>query len=508
MRYFIVFIISFLIALSAYAAGERTILIKNVTVISPDNPHMRPASSVIIRDGRILEVAQGFLSPLYTIDREIDGSGKYLTPGLIDSHVHLMSDAGLREDHAAANPELVEIFKNQEPLSYLYYGFTTLVDLSQSDARAKKWHDQPLRPDMVYCQRLNLVNGYGMAFLPEERKFDDRFFIYNPGQEGEIPDHIDTADHTPEAVMRKIAGTGARCVKTFYEDGFGGLWDWPTPSDDLITRINELAGEMGLVHIHHGNTLSAYKQGKNTRVDIMAHGLWHWEELNGTTERDGELPQEIKALLDQMIKNGTKFQMTAEVLEGEIRVQDEGYLSRDIEIIHSLPEALIKWHNSEEGGWLRRVMQNRIKNNPDIVRKFLGRDWHGDYAEASELGLKRIELIARYIHDRGGILLMGSDAPSSPTYANPPGLNSYLEMLYLEKIGIPRDVIIKSATMSNADAFGFGYEVGTITPGKRADLLLLNSNPLWNISAFNDIEYVIKSGEVIDRKTLSAVMAY
>jgi imidazolonepropionase-like amidohydrolase len=67
--------------------------------------------------------------------------------------------------------------------------------------------------------------------------------------------------------------------------------------------------------------------------------------------------------------------------------------------------------------------------------------------------------------------VFGSDTPSAPTYANPPGYNGYLEMLALEKAGIsPREILV-AATSANAELFGLTVDYGTIEPGKRAALI-------------------------------------
>lgn len=64
--------------------------------------------------------------------------------------------------------------------------------------------------------------------------------------------------------------------------------------------------------------------------------------------------------------------------------------------------------------------------------------------------------------------------------------------------------ILQSATINNARVFGLDEVVGSIEEGKKADLLLLDSNPLKMASAYNDILLVIKDGKVHSREDLSA----
>src|SRR5262249_34743643 len=94
----------------------------------------------------------------------------------------------------------------------------------------------------------------------------------------------------------------------------------------------------------------------------------------------------------------------------------------------------------------------------------------------------RGRIAAAYFVARGGRLLFGSDTPSAPTYANPPGRNGYLEMVELERAGIPPRRIFDAATRANAQFFGLASDYGTIEPGKKASLLLLRADPLTSVT--------------------------
>jgi len=117
----------------------------------------------------------------------------------------------------------------------------------------------------------------------------------------------------------------------------------------------------------------------------------------------------------------------------------------------------------------------------------------------------RGRITAAYFVARGGRLLFGSDTPSAPTYANPPGRNGYLEMVELERAGIPPRRIFDAATRANAQFFGLARDYGTIEPGKKASLLLLRADPLTSVTAFDTLEAVIlPSGRVVPRADLAA----
>ncbi|MEA3179805.1 MAG: hypothetical protein QOI59_3328 [Gammaproteobacteria bacterium] len=64
--------------------------------------------------------------------------------------------------------------------------------------------------------------------------------------------------------------------------------------------------------------------------------------------------------------------------------------------------------------------------------------------------------------------------------------------------------VFRAATQTNAELLGLAREVGSIEPGKRANLLLLRANPTQTIQAYDEIVKVIVRGKVLDREELAA----
>jgi imidazolonepropionase-like amidohydrolase len=109
-----------------------------------------------------------------------------------------------------------------------------------------------------------------------------------------------------------------------------------------------------------------------------------------------------------------------------------------------------------------------------------------------------------YMIARGGRILFGTDTPSAPSYANPPGLNGWLEMHRLKEAGETAAQIFKSATLTNARALKLDSDIGTVQVGKRANLLLLRQDPTQTIEAYAGIVKVILNGRVLDPDELAA----
>src|SRR6202035_2475492 len=101
--------------------------------------------------------------------------------------------------------------------------------------------------------------------------------------------------------------------------------------------------------------------------------------------------------------------------------------------------------------------------------------------------VRRVQKVVAYLAGKDANFLFGTDTPSSPTYGNLPGLNGYLEMQQLHQAGLTLPQIFRAATINNAREFKLDSEVGTIEPGKIANLVLLRQSPLSSVDAYDSI---------------------
>ncbi len=122
--------------------------------------------------------------------------------------------------------------------------------------------------------------------------------------------------------------------------------------------------------------------------------------------------------------------------------------------------------------------------------------------------IERGKNASAYLIARHGRILFGTDTPSAPSFANPPGLNGWLEMHRLLDAGETPAQILESATLTNARALKLDREIGTVQVGKRANLLLLRQDPSHTIEAYAGIAKVILNGRVLDASDLSAHAAH
>src|SRR5262249_28540314 len=124
------------------------VLIEKVSVVSPDLSKPLANRNVLIHDGRIAAVGDARVTAPTGATR-IDGRGKFLTPGIMDSHVHVSDAAGLpffSDDPAIA--QLRDAYYRQQPRSYLYFGVTQLLDPANVPQGIAAFEAQPQRPDL------------------------------------------------------------------------------------------------------------------------------------------------------------------------------------------------------------------------------------------------------------------------------------------------------------------------------------------------------------------------
>jgi len=118
--------------LAAQNSVDDGVIIENVTLISPERSAPLLHADVVIHDGRITEIGTHLVAA--ALARRINGTGRFLIPGLIDSHVHVGHSAALDDDAIVAHPGLWAAYRAQVPRAYLAFGFTSVVDFDISPA--------------------------------------------------------------------------------------------------------------------------------------------------------------------------------------------------------------------------------------------------------------------------------------------------------------------------------------------------------------------------------------
>ena len=509
-----------IIALSLFCAqiqsqsDPQKLLIKNITIISANNGGITSqVGNVIIADDKIVYVGskKPKKSALYEV---IDGKGKFLIPGLIDSHVHLANTAGFNGSLKSRYPELLRLYFDQLPRSYLYFGFTTLIDVNNYHPKLiNQLLDANIRPDIYTCgEQVVVMDDFSMEMegTSSQERFDSNFLNDKYNSNINLPDTISPNEHTPQKIIENIREQSGICAKLVYEDEASGLAvSWSKPSSDILEDLIAEAQEFQLPLILHAPSLEGHQIGLETGVQIFAHGLWNWS-ADPKDFRNRDLSEVHKQVLRQIAHNDQiAYQLTFRTITGEQDLITADFLT-DKNLEHVYPKSYLDLLKTEEGQWGKNKIFGRSEflkeTNPSFYTALKSN--HTDdqkmWEEAFEVYEHRLNTVASFLAENNANLILGTDTPAMNMYTNPPGYNGILEIRHWYEAGIPLEHIFSAATFNNASAFNLQNLYGSVEKEKIANLLILNSNPLLNVEAYNDIDMVIIRGDLIERNQLSA----
>lgn len=490
---------------SAYprsAVSPRGTLIENVSIIDPAAERIEAVKGHVLIEGGIITYVGSSRPEVSGNIRVIDGRGKFLIPGLIDSHVHLANIAGLNWNLLKKYPELAAAYYRQLPRSYLYFGFTTVVDLNNhSPSILAPILEESVRPEIFTCgEQLEVFRGFMTAETdPADLLTKHPNFLYDQYNKNvTISGANDLSDHTPAASVRRIIrDQGGICVKMAYENGFGGTEEvtWEMPSKETVRAVSEETRRSNVPLMLHANSFESQQFAADTGVGVIAHGMWHWGPLERYLEVK-DLPPTHRVLLEEIAARGIGYQPTFRVISGQRDVFDDEFID-DPNLKNVYPKDFLDWLKTVEGHW----QQKQIKR---YAKGFFDKKSNREIMSFMQLLVDKISVSSKLLADRNANLLLGSDTPSSNAHTNPPGYNGFLEMREWHAAGISLAAILRAATVSNAREFRIDKLYGSISAGKLANLLLLDKDPLSDITAYDSIEFVILKGNVLSRPELSA----
>lgn len=456
-------LIILVLAACADRPEPRGIAITDVTVIDAAQG-LREQQTVIFDGDEIIAVG-GRDDDLPPAAETIDGSGKFLIPGLWDMHVHLTYD----DDLVASMPAL-----------FLYYGVTSVRDtgglLDELDPVITR-----MRADDAHAPRVRWSGPL----------LDGGLVVYD----GKSRPHIGTQNATTEqarANVAMLAERGADFIK-IYE----------LVSPDVFEALAAAAAEHELpVAAHVPLSMTALMAGPE--VDSMEHlrnvelacaknaGALHEARLSLLADMGGTSGFELRSSLHSLQRlpaianyDADRCAQVLDALSGTIQVPTLRLNAFSISPVFARDDwndALALLPAAARQKWQQDTVE--MQSNPARSDTTFG-DW----------SLK----LTGDMNAAGVPVAAGTDTPiawSIPGYS----LHSELEML--ERAGLTPLEVIGSATVRPAQFFGLEKEMGAVQPGMRADLLLLNDNPLDAISHTRNIATVISRGRVMSRQYL------
>ena len=493
------------------------ILIENVTIISTNEIGTIENYVGYILIDRSKIIFCGKKQPKVKGNYKIlDGQGKYATPGLIDSHVHLNNIAGINFRQRKSNNKLVEAYFDRLPKNFLYFGYTTLIDVDNyAPNTIKRLKDIRVRPEIYTCaQKVQVMDDFEMVMneSPQNERYEMPFLFDEYNENLKFPDSIDLEQHTASYLISKITQEDNICIKTLYEDASSGFKQvWQVPTSEIMKELVEEAHSEGLPVIMHATSYEGQLFAVNTGVDVIAHAMWNWT-ANPEEFLNTDLPETHKKLLLKIASKGIGYQPTFRVILAEKDILDNTFKDDPILKLLYTPRYL-DWLQSEDAQWSR----NRILARPKFLEKMNPQFFvpiRSQFSSDEEMFDKmyksfelKIQKVVTLLAENNANLLFSTDNGAMNMHTHPPGYNGYLEMQHWFDAGVPLTQIFKAATYNNAKEFDLISSTGTLSSSKTANILILNSNPLETIEAYDDIQFVIINGELIEREKLTSKYA-
>ena len=441
---------------------EEPILLHNIQLIEVETGEILQNVAVLVKGETIKSMgAKDQLLSDYPSAKQIDGQGKYLIPGLWDMHVHL-EGADLIEDNEALLP------------LFLTYGITTVRDCaSDLGLQVLKW-----REEIKQGKRL------GPRIFTAGRKLEGKNSIWKGdleiGNEEELNAMLDTLERDQVDFVKITENTlngdlFLKSVQAAHERGFKVSGHVP-----LNLTISELL-DAGYTSVEHASYLLRLG-GEEDRI---------MKELRAGKITMQEADQQLTATFDQN-----------RAME-KYRVLGSRGLFVCPTLIGSYQLAYLKETDHRVDKFLDYLSERFVSNYQWRIDRMAN-----ETPAQLQLRKDRLDLLKKQLplmQEAGIRLMAGSDAAALNTYVYP--AESLLQELEIfQEAGLSPLQILQSATLAGPAYFEIQDQISGISPGKKADLVLLNENPLKDIHALRTVNSVMVKGKYIDRNQLDQIL--
>ncbi len=465
MKPVLAFLAGLAISSACAAAPSSEGIVRHVAVIDVESGQILHNQAVAWRDGTIVAVgADAQIAKTWRTGAQVDGKGRYLIPGLWDMHVHF-----------GGGPELIEENKALLPL-YIANGVTTIRDCSGD------------LPDQVLAWRDAIAQGtlLGPRLLTSGAKLEGLKPIWKGtievGSQADVDaaiahekrvgvDFVKITDSTLDPKLFLFAVTQARAA--------GLRVSGHIPMQDTVGQA-VAAGISSIEHMDY-----AYKAGVKDEALIAA------DFAAGRIDR-----AEANRRIDKGFDAATAMAAYGNLAANRV------FVTPTLNISNITAHLDQQTHTDDDdlayiGPGLRKTYEWRVQRAANATpAEIAARHDHFD----------RMAAILPMLQKAGVTVMAGTDAGFLNSF-DYPGSSLHDELALFVKYGLTPSQALRSATRAGPDWFGKLDRYGVIAPGKAADLVLLDRNPLEDIAATRAIRVVVMRGRTFDRAALDAMLA-
>lgn len=442
-------LIFFLVGISACSLDkhpEFDLIIANVNLIDGAGSAMQNGVNVYIKDHLIQAIDSEVIKQG---EHVIDATGKYLMPGLFDCHVHT-------NNYSADFPRLIHFGVT----SVFIPGGGTCTDQYFEEMRDQGSQDSIPAPRVFHTSQHFTLEG----------RHPVKTYSSSNWQEGESVYFLrDTLQI--ERLVKKVAQQPIQGIKLTIEEG---------PYPPLVERMPQVfINKVSKEALKNGTAVFAHVSDNielQMAIEAGIKNLLHFTGVDLDFERD-------KTLVEQIYHDSISWVTTLMLDKSMLYPNNPDWIEQsDIKNIYD-PEEFEKIHDP---AFIFRATE---------YIKYFQEYYNFENPSLKDVITFQVEDLME-LYKNGVNLVLGTDTGNDFIF---PGHSLHEEMQLLELGGMKPLDIIKMGTLNAAKMMKVDQDLGSIEVGKKADLILLDKNPLISISNTLTINAVIKNGEIQKR---------